>query len=148
MKNFHKSKVDGLEKLPTRACLFYYFLHFKGCPYINHFFSGDFLQALLPYTVVLEPVIRADMHDENLSEKRRNAQKMAILTKKSKIFIKAKLTVSKSCLLGPACSIIFCILRGAYLQKVKYFKSPSYDFWNFSYAHLHWHSSNSFCSVS
>ena len=34
------------------------------------------------------------------SRKRRNALKMAILTMKSKIFIKAKLTVSKSCLLG------------------------------------------------
>ena len=31
-------------------------------------------------------------------------------------------------LLGPACSIIFYILRGAHLQKVKYLKSPSYDF--------------------
>ena len=40
------------------------------------------------------------MHDENLSEKRRNALKMAILTKKSKIFIKAKLMVSKIYLLG------------------------------------------------
>ena len=45
-------------------------------------FSVDFCQALLPYTVRLEHLIRADMRDENLSEKRRNALKMAILTKK------------------------------------------------------------------
>ena len=44
-------------------------------------FSGDFRQALWPYTVRLEHLIRADLHDENLSEKRRNALKMAILTK-------------------------------------------------------------------
>ena len=31
IKNFHKSKVDGLKKLPTRACLFYDLLHFKEC---------------------------------------------------------------------------------------------------------------------
>ena len=66
--------------------------------------------------------------DMNQPRRSRKAQKMAFLTKKSKFFIKAKLTVSKSCLLGPACSIIFCILRGAHLQKVKYLKSPSYDF--------------------
>ena len=45
-------------------------------------------------------------------QKRRDALKMAILTKKSKIFIKAKLTVSKSCLLGHLGFMIFCILRG------------------------------------
>ena len=85
--------------------------------------------------------------DVNHPRKSRKAQKMAIFTKKSKIFIKAKLTASKSCLLGPTCSMIFSIFRGAHLQKVKYLKSPSYDFWNFSYAQLHWHSSNSFCWV-
>ena len=36
-----QSKVDGLKKLPTRACLFNDFLHFKGCPYINHKISRD-----------------------------------------------------------------------------------------------------------
>ena len=80
--------------------------------------------------------------------KSREAQKRAFLTKKSKIFIKAKLTVSKSCLLGPVPFMNFCILRGAPLQKVKYWKGPSYDFWNFSYFKLPWHSSNSFCWVS
>ena len=44
-------------------------------------------------------------------EKRRNALKMAILTKKSKIFIKAKVILGKSCLLGPLCLMIWCILR-------------------------------------
>ena len=45
-------------------------------------------------------------------KKRRDALKRAILTKKSKIFIKAKLTVSKSCLLGLLGFLIFWILRG------------------------------------
>ena len=44
--------------------------------------------------------------------KKRDALKTAILTKKSKIFIKAKLTVSKSCLLELFGFMIFCILRG------------------------------------
>ena len=73
-------------------------------------------------------------------KKSRKTQKMAIFTKKSKFFIKAKLTASKSCLLGPTCSMIFSIFRDAHLKKVKYLKSPSYNFWNFSYAQLHWHS--------
>ena len=36
IKNFHKSKNDGLQKLSTRAPWFYDFLHFKGCSYLNH----------------------------------------------------------------------------------------------------------------
>ena len=40
------------------------------------------------------------IHDENLFEKKRNAPKMAILTKKIKLFIKAKLTVLKSYIRG------------------------------------------------
>ena len=48
-------------------------------------------------------------------EKRRDALKRAILTKKSKIFIKAKLTVSKSYLLGLVYLIISCIIRDAHL---------------------------------
>ena len=47
------------------------------------------------------------------SENWRNAPEIAILTKKSKIFIKAKLTVSKSYLLGLVYFMISCILRGA-----------------------------------
>ena len=43
-------------------------------------------------------------------KKRRDALKTAILTKKSKIFIKAKSTVSKSCLLEHLGFMIFCIL--------------------------------------
>ena len=57
--------------------------------------------------------------------KRRITLKMAILTKKSKIFIKAKLTVSKSYLLGLIYLMIWCILRDAILQKVVYFKNES-----------------------
>ena len=71
---------------------------------------------------------RGKTRDTNLPRKRRNVLKMVILTKKSKIFIKAKLTVSKSCLLGPVPFMNFCILRGAPLQKVNYWKGPSYDF--------------------
>ena len=52
------------------------------------------------------------MHDAYLPEKRRNTLKMAILSKKSKIFIKAKFTVSKSYLQGLVSFRIFCILRG------------------------------------
>ena len=48
-------------------------------------------------------------------KKKRDALKTAILTKKSKIFIKAKLTVSKSCLLGLLSFMIFCILRDAHI---------------------------------
>ena len=35
IKIFHKSKIDGLQKLSTRAPQFYEFLHFKGCSYLN-----------------------------------------------------------------------------------------------------------------
>ena len=53
--------------------------------------------------------------DMNLPKKRRNAPEMVLLTKKSKIFIKAKLTVSKSYLLGHVYLMISCILRDAHL---------------------------------
>ena len=33
---FNKSKIDGLQKLSTRAPRFYDFLHLKGGPFINH----------------------------------------------------------------------------------------------------------------
>ena len=74
------------------------------------------------------------MLDTNLLKKRRNALKMAILTKKSKIFIKAKLTVLKSCLLGPTCFMIFCILGDAHLQKLNFLRGLSTEliFFNFS----------------
>ena len=54
---------------------------------------------------------RGRTRDTNLPKKRRNAQKMVILTKESKNFIKAKLTVFKSYLLGLVCFMISCILR-------------------------------------
>ena len=38
IKKFHKSKVDGLQKLPTRACLFYDFLHFKNAAIFEQIF--------------------------------------------------------------------------------------------------------------
>ena len=91
-------------------------------------FSGDFCQALRPYTVWLKYLIRADMRDVNLSEKRRNTLKMAILTKKWKIFIKAKLTASKSCLLGLVYFMICCILRDAILLSLDLLKFQSLEF--------------------
>ena len=47
---------------------------------------------------------------ESLNQKR-NAPKMAILTRKSKIFIKAKVIFMKSCLLGHVGFMIWCILN-------------------------------------
>ena len=66
-------------------------------------------------------------------KKRRDALKTAILTNKSKIFIKAKLTVSKSCLLGLLGFMIFCILRDVHIEISKYlsiwvFKLPFFWF--------------------
>ena len=58
---------------------------------------------------------RGKTRDTNLPKKRRNALKMVILTKKSKIFIKAKLTVSKSYLLGLVYLMISCIIRDDHL---------------------------------
>ena len=58
---------------------------------------------------------RGKTRDTNLPKKRRNALKMVILTKKSKIFIKAKLTVSKSYLPGLVYLMISCIIRDAHL---------------------------------
>ena len=62
--------------------------------------------------------------DTNLPRKRRNALKMVFLTRKSKIFIKAKLTVSKSCLLEPTCFMISCILGVADLQNLSFLRRP------------------------
>ena len=54
---------------------------------------------------------RGKTRDTNLPKKRRNALKMVILTKKSKIFIKAKVIFMKSCLLGHVGFMIRCILN-------------------------------------
>ena len=97
------------------------------------FFSGDLRHKLRPNRarwlnnwadyVANKLGFSTIICDTNHPRKSRKAKKMAIFTKKSKIFIKAKLTVSKSCLLGPACFMICCILGDAHLQKVKYWKS-------------------------
>ena len=60
-----------------------------------------------------EHVIWEVTNDTNLPKNGENAPEMALLTKKSKIFIKAKLAVSKSYQLGLVYLMIFCILRGA-----------------------------------
>ena len=61
-------------------------------------------------------------------EKRRNVLKMAVLTIKSKIFIKAKLTASKSCLLGLVYFMICCILRDVILLSMNLLKFQSLEF--------------------
>ena len=38
IKNFHKCKVDGLQKLLARACLFHDFLHFKNAAIFEQIF--------------------------------------------------------------------------------------------------------------
>ena len=70
----------------------------------------------------------------NHPRKTERPQKRAVLIRKSKIFIKAKLTVSKSCLLGPAYFMIYCILRDAHLQNLSFLRGPSTEsiFFNFS----------------
>ena len=45
IKIFHKSKVDGLKKLSTRAHLFYDFLHFRGYPFTKSQFSQGAINA-------------------------------------------------------------------------------------------------------
>ena len=65
---------------------------------------------------------------------------MAILTKKSKNFIKAKLTVSKNYLLGLVYFMISCILRGA-LIFINFFQEKGalldFDFPLFPYTFGH-----------
>ena len=72
--------------------------------------------------------------DANHPRKTERPQKRAILIRKSKIFIKAKLTVSKSCLLGPAYFMIYCILEDAHLQNLSFLRglSTEFIFFNFS----------------
>ena len=66
-------------------------------------------------TATIEHMIGAKRVTPISPKKRRNALKMVILTKKSKNFIKAKLTVSKSYLLGLVYLMISCIIRDAHL---------------------------------
>ena len=46
IKKFYKSKIDGLQKLSTRAPRFYDFLHLKGWPFINHKISQQIFGKL------------------------------------------------------------------------------------------------------
>ena len=73
--------------------------------------------------------------DANHPRKTERPQKRAVLIRKSKIFIKAKLTVSKSCLLGPTSFMIYCILSDAHLQNLSFLRrlSTEFIFSNFSY---------------
>ena len=71
---------------------------------------------------------RGKTRDTNLPNKRRNALKMVILTKKSKIFIKAKLTDSKSCLVRFVYLMICCISRDTILLSLDLLKFQSLEF--------------------
>ena len=61
---------------------------------------------------------------------------MAVLTKKSKIFIKAKLMASKSCLLGLVYFMICCISRNAILLSLDLLKFQLLEFQIFSISDL------------
>ena len=55
-KKFHKSKVDGLEKLSTRAHLFYDLLHFRGCSFtkdeiLEESITGFLKFFLFPFSI-------------------------------------------------------------------------------------------------
>ena len=63
-----------------------------------------------------------------IPQKRRDALKTDILTKESKIFIKAKMTASKSCLLGHVYILICCILKDAILLSLDLRKFQSLEF--------------------
>ena len=71
-------------------------------------FLGDLRHALRPQSNT-----QTGQNARHKSPKKKEkCQKMVLLTKELKNFIKAKLTVSKSYLLGLVCFMIFCILRG------------------------------------
>jgi len=53
---------------------------------------------------------------------------MAIFNKKLKIFVKVKLTASKSCQLGLAYFMICCILSDAILLSLDFLKFQSLEF--------------------
>ena len=50
------------------------------------------------------------------------------MTKKSKEIIQKKLTASKSCVIGPACFMICCILGDAHLNILSFLMGPSTEF--------------------
>ena len=107
------------------------FFHFQSKqPFLGHFsfFLRDSCHPYLSGSSVRVRPYSAITLDRNLLEKRRNVLKMAVLTKKSKIFIKAKLTASKSCLLGLVYSMICCILRDAILLSLDLLKFQSLEF--------------------
>ena len=58
IKNFHKSKVDGLKKLTTRSCLYHDLMHFRGCPFTKiSVFSGGYRQNSFFSTFLTLPYI-------------------------------------------------------------------------------------------
>ena len=57
IKNFHKSKIDGLQKLSTRAPQFYEFLHFKGCSYLNPKISFNLSVEVTIFLVFHNPLL-------------------------------------------------------------------------------------------
>ena len=94
-------------------------------------FSGDLRHALRPQSNTWS----GQNAWQESPKKRRNALKMVILTKKSKNFIKAKLTVSKSYLLGLVYLMIFLHFKGCpYINhKISLRFEPYHDhFFDFS----------------
>ena len=55
IKNFHKSNIDGLQMLSTRAPQFYDFLHFKGCSYLNRKISFNLSVEVAIFLVFHNP---------------------------------------------------------------------------------------------
>ena len=88
------------------------------------FFSRSFFDYRVLHIFVRALVSGSNAWRESLDRKR-NASKMAILTKKSKIFIKAKVIFMKSCLLGHVGFMIWCILNNFIFSNAIYRKVQS-----------------------
>ena len=103
----------------VKIVIFWAFLLFLWEILVMHICPGSSVRVW-PYMAV--------MLDGNLLNKRRNVLKRLFRLKKSKIFIKAKLTASKSCPLGLVYFMICCILRDAILLSLDFLKFRSLEF--------------------
>ena len=73
---------------------------------------------------------------ESPKEKQKSPKNGYFDWKKSINFIKAKLTVSKSCLLGYACFMICYILGDAHLKNHSFLRGPSTEFIFFNFSDI------------
>ena len=71
-----------------------------------------------------------------ITQEKQKGPKRAVFTKESKIFIKAKLMVSKNCPLKSTCFLICCILEDAHLQNLSFLSGLSTEFISFQFF---WH---------